>query len=347
MADEARPVQVSTAFVEEKSVPLEVHATGTVEPLRTITVRPQVGGVLERVLFTEGDDVREGQVLFEIDRRPLEAELKRAESERAQYVARLQNADRQARRSEDLIRSGLATQSQYDDLRTAADVLRATVDTDTQLVEAARLQWEHATIRSPITGRTGGLLVHAGNVVRVDDTPLVSINQIQPIQVRFPVPAMYLPDVRKSGGSAGVRVLPSREREREVRGVLSFVDNAVNTDTGTVLCKARFENQDGALWPGQFADVVMSLRADSHAVTVPSMAVQSGQDGPFVFVVKPDMTVEARNVEVQRSYEGWAVVTKGVAVGEQLVADSLVRLAPGSRIEVRSARKSSADGAKP
>ena len=336
----AATVPVVTAHVEEKAVDIEARAIGSVEPIQKVSIRSQVGGILTKIAFREGEDVREGQLLFEIDSRPLESDLRRAEATLGRDQAQLQNAERQVKRYEELAQRDFVARQQYEDVRTAAEVMTATVKVDAEAVANARLLLDYATIRAPIVGRTGALMNHLGDVIKANDLPLVVINQLQPILVRFAVPAERIPDIKDAGGTnLLVRVWTSGERRKEHRGVLCFVDNAVDPDTGTILLKGQFENADAALWPGQFLDVALVMRTEPHALTLPSEAVQTGQSGLFVFVVKPDMTVEKRTVEVERTLDGTTVIGKGLSAGEPVVIDGQLRLVSGSRVEVRSEAK--------
>ena len=343
----ALPAPVATAFVREKPMDLTVRAIGAVEPMQKVSIRAQVTGILTKIAFQEGDEVREGQLLFEIDPRSFEADLKRAEATLARDQAQMENTERQAKRYEELVQKDFVTKAQYDDARTGADVLRATVNADKQAVENARLQLERATLRSPINGRTGNLLAHEGDAIKANDAPLVVINQIKPILVRFAVPSDRLPEIQKYSAATNLQVVAGRAAGSAMgrKGVLCFVNNEVDSDTGTVLLKARFENADSALWPGQYMDVELVLTTEANALTVPAEAVQPAQDGLIVLVVKSDMTVEKRIVVIRRTVEGTAVVSGGLAAGEQVVTDGQLRLVPGAKVEIRAGQKT--DEAKP
>lgn len=332
-------VPVRTSLVEERSSAVVVKAVGTVEPVQTVAVRAQVGGLLTKVGFNEGDFVKAGAILFEIDPRTFQADVKRAEAALARDEAQLANAERQAKRYEELISKDFVAKSQYDEVMTTVEVLKATVRVDRESVESARLQLERSTITAPITGRTGSLLVHAGDLIKANDVSLVSINQIKPILVRFSVPASNLPEIRRRMAETNlvVRVGPSGEPGQQFEGTLCFIDNSVGENTGTIRLKARFDNEDTALWPGQFLDVALILRTDPKALAVPSAAVQTGQEGLFVFVVKKDgneMKVEKRVVTVVRTADGLSIVGSGLTAGEEVVTDGQVRLVPGSKIEI-------------
>ncbi|MEI6970757.1 MAG: efflux RND transporter periplasmic adaptor subunit [bacterium] len=337
----AGPVPVRTALVEERSSDVTVKAVGTVEPVQTVAVRSQVGGILAKIGFKEGDDVTVGTVLFEIDPRTFQAELKRAEAAVARDEAQLANAERQARRYEELISKDFVAKSQYEEIMTGVEVLRATVRVDRETAEAARLQLERSSIVAPFTGRTGALLVHAGDLVKANDVPLVQINQIKPILVRFAVPASNLPEIRRRMAVAPLTARVSRPEEpgRAHEGALCFVDNAVDADTGTILLKARFDNEDNVLWPGQFMDVTLVTETEPKALTAPSAAIQTGQDGLYVFMVRKDMSAERRPVTVLRTVDGTVVIGGGLAAGDEIVVDGQVRLVPGSKVEIIKERK--------
>ncbi len=331
-------VPVTAAPAERRAVPFTIEAPGAVEPLQTVSVQSQIGGVLERVNFREGDEVHEGQVLFEIDPRPYRAALAQATAVLARDQAQLESARADAGRFQALAEKEYVTKQQYEQSRANADALAATVAADQAAVETARLNLQYATIRAPITGRAGSLLVRAGNLVRQNSgTPLVIINQIEPILVRFPVPASYLGQIRRfRGKELAMRARPARDGPVS-QGTLSFVDNAVDTATGTILLKGRFPNKDGALWPGEFVNVALELYVDQNALVVPSSAVISGQQGPYVFVVKSDQTTEVRNVRVARAADDLTVLQDGVEPGEQVVTEGQLRLTTGARVQIQPA----------
>jgi membrane fusion protein, multidrug efflux system len=340
-------VPVTVAQVEKKTVPQQVTAIGTVEPMHSVQVRTQVGGTLVAVHFREGQEVNRGDLLFTVDPRPYQAALAQAESAVQRDRAKLIDAEANARRYEDLAKKEYVTQQQAESARADAASLKATVAADQAAVEAARLNLAYCTIRSPVTGRTGSLLVHAGNVVKANDATLVVIDQMQPIYVSFSVPERVLPQLRaRQGEQLAVTARLSDQKPGDVpessairgeaeQGVLTFVDNAVNTVTGTILLKASFDNKDEALWPGSFAMATVTLGELRDATVAPSQAVQRGQQGQYVFVVKQDGTVESRPVVVAMQDERVAVIEKGLAPGEVVVTDGQLRLAPGSRVQVK------------
>jgi multidrug efflux system membrane fusion protein len=330
------PVPVTAAVAERRSVPRLLQATGTVEPVATVAVKSQVTGVLQRVLFSEGQDVRAGQVLFEVDPRPYRAALEGAQAALARDVAQLATVRENARRLTEL-GPDYATRQQIEQAQANADALAATVRADSAALEAARLELQYATIRSPISGRAGSLLVRAGNLVRANEgDPLVVINQLSPILVRFALPATHLTDIRRyRPETLTVRARPAGGEESE--GTLAFLDNAVDTTTGTILLKGRFENADRTLWPGQFVTVTLQLDVDDGALVVPSRAVIEGQQGAYVFVVKSDRTTEVRNVRVARAAGDITVLDGGVEPGERVVTDGQLRLTAGAKVEVKEA----------
>jgi multidrug efflux system membrane fusion protein len=342
------PVPVTVAVVEQKALPVEVRAIGNVQPSETVTVRARVGGILAKVHFREGQQVEEGQLLMTLDRGPLEAALRQAQATLARSRAQLENARRDAARYAELAARGFVAQQEYDRFRTAAEALEATVAADRAVVENARLQLGYATIRAPMTGRTGALLVHEGDLIKANDTTLVVINRIRPVDVSFALPERELPEVRRyrARGALAVVVL-SPEGEPLGRGELSFIDNRVDPATGTIQLKASFPNADGALWPGQFVNVAVTLTTQPDAIVVPTPAVQHGQEGAYVFVVKPDQTVESRPVTVAREQGGETVVAAGVAPGETVVTEGQLRLVPGARVEARAAAPAATGGAAP
>jgi len=337
-------VPVAVARVERRDVPVTLDATGTVEPIRTAVVAAQVDGILKRVAFREGDNVRAGQVLFEIDPRPYQAALDQTEGVLGRDAAQAANADKDAARIEALAAKDYVTLQQLDQARAAAGALAATLRADSAAVERARLDLQYATIRAPIEGRAGGLLLREGNLVRASaGTPLVVINQLAPILVRFAVPSTYLPDIRRRAGRRlDVRATPIGDTAME-RGVLTFLDNAVDSLTGTIQLKAEFPNRDGALWPGALVRVQLELDVERGAVVVPLTAVMNGQQGSFVYVIGGDRKAELRRVQVERSTDTIAVLRSGVAAGETVVTDGQLRLTDGTRVAPRNDSTAAAD----
>ncbi len=339
-------IPVTVARVVEKEMPLEVTAVGTVEAYSTVAVRAQVTGEMKAVNFRQGDDVEAGQVLFMLDRRPLEAALNQAEANLQRDTAQLANAKVIAQRMEDLVERGVGTREQRDTARTTAAALEAVVGANTAAVENAGVQLQYATIRAPISGRTGALMVNAGNLVRANDqTPLVVINQVSPIYVSFGIPEALLTSLRQFMAQRELEVLatPPNEPGPPARGRITFVDNQVDQTTGTIRIKATFPNADHSLWPGQFVNVVIHMATDPRAIVVPSVSVQAGPEGQYVYVVKNDQTVEMRKVVVRRTAGPETILQEGVKPGETVVTDGQLRLVPGSRISVKDDSTQKAD----
>jgi len=336
----APPVPVTITKVMRKPMPLELSAIGTVEASSSVAIRAQLTGELTSVNFKEGEDVQQGQVLFTLDRRPLEAALKQAEAALARDQAQLANATAQAQRSKELAERGIATREQVDTTRTAAAALEATVGADRAAIENATVQLQYATIKSPISGRTGVLMVHPGNLVRANDAaPLVVINQVTPVQVAFGIPERQLALLKQHLAQNTLRVEAKSQGDtgQPAVGRIAFVDNSVDQTTGMIRIKGTFANGDRRLWPGQFVNVVTMLATDPEALVVPSVAIQSGQQGAYVFVVKDDRTVELRPVAVARTNGNESIVEKGLKDGETVVTDGQLRLVPGSRISDKTA----------
>jgi multidrug efflux system membrane fusion protein len=322
----------------QKAVPVQIRAVGNAEPFATVSVKSQVTGVLMKAHFKEGQDVKQGQLLFTIDPRPLEAAVKQAEANLARDVAQLKNLREQVKRYAELVEKQYVSREQYDQIRTNADAMEAVVDADRAALDNAKVQLSYCYIYAPVEGRLGSLLVNEGNLVRVNDgTPLVVINQVSPMNVTFSVPENHLADLKRHMAQGQLKVaasFPSDEGHPEI-GVLEFVDNTVDRATGTIKLKGVFTNRERRLWPGQFINVALTLRTHSGAVVIPSEAVQVGQEGQHVFVVKPDKTVEVRPVTLESTNEGEAVIAKGLAPGEQIVREGQFLLGPGSRIEIK------------
>jgi len=358
------PVRVATA--EAKTLPIEIHAIGNVEAYNTISVKSQIGGILMNVNFKEGDPVRQGQLLFEIDPRPyeeaikqIEANLQRddalakqAEANLARDVAEEKYYREQAERYLLLAKQGVVSRQQADqavsdaDSRTAAlnadkaaiDSARSAVVADRAALSNAKLQLSYCSIYSPVDGRSGNISVKVGNLVKATDVELVTVTQIQPIYVTFTVPEKRLPAIRERmrSGSLPVRAIVQGGSAESDTGTLTFINNAVDQTTATIKLKGTFANAASHLWPGQFVDVVLTLGQRPNLVTVPTRAVQLGQGGSYVFVLKADQTVELRTVVTGDTVGGLVEVQKGVQPGEQVVVDGHVRLAGGSRVRVLS-----------
>jgi membrane fusion protein, multidrug efflux system len=332
-------VPVTITKVVQKDVPIEITAVGSAEAYSSVAIRAQLTGELTSVNFQQGDDVQAGQVLFNLDQRPLEATLHQAEANLARDTAQQNNAKAQAQRYLDLAQRGLATKEQLGTTAATAEALDATVAADRAAVENARVQLQYATIKSPIAGRTGSLIVSVGNLVRANDqTSLVVINQITPIYVTFGIPETALSDLKKymARGSLRVEAQAPNDDAQPATGRITFVDNQVDQTTGTIKVKGTFQNENRSLWPGQFLNVVVTLTKDPNAIVVPTTAVQTGPQGQYIFTVKPDNTVDLRPVTVGRAAGTETVITEGVVPGETIVTDGQLRLVPGSRIIVKA-----------
>ncbi|MEI6514659.1 MAG: efflux RND transporter periplasmic adaptor subunit [bacterium] len=343
----AAPIPVLLTNATTMTMPVEIRTFGTVEPMSTVAVKSQITGILSNVLFSEGQEVKEGDLLFVIDPRPAEATLRQAEAALSRDRVQLENAVKEAERQESLLAKGISAQDVRDTAVTTAETLKAAVRADEAAMDYARLQVGYCSIRSPVSGRTGNLMIHRGNLVKADDAPLVTINQIHPILVRFTLPQQELARVRagsKRGEIAVLATLSDAEAKPEP-GILTFIDNTVEESTGTIQLKARFENATSALWPGQFATVVLQLARQENVVTVPETAIMPGQKGAYVYVKDSQDKVNPRSVTVDRTVSGISVITSGLTAGEEVVVDGQLRLKPGSLVTSRSS--SSPPDAKP
>ncbi len=335
------PVPVTVATVEEGPAPYVVSADGQVEPMQTVAVKPQVSGVILSVDFTEGQDVVQGQPLFHIDPRPYQAALAQAQANLARDAAQAENSERDAQRYRKLVAEDYVTQSQADQAMATASAQAAVVKADSAAVESAQLNLSYTVIRAPIAGRTGSLLAHVGNLVVANSaSPLVIINQIHPILVRFSIPGSILPLVQEYGrrDTLEVTVDPVEgDSAGAEQGKLTFVNNAVDTLTGTVLLKARFANADRELWPNEYVRARLQLYVQKNAVIIPSSAPVTEQNGSFVFVVDSAHKAERRAVVVERSVGNDVVVSKGLRPGETVVVDGQSRLFEGASVMIKNA----------
>jgi len=366
------PTPVTVAMAEMRDIPIQVREVGSVEPVAVIAVKAQIGGELNRVFFREGEDIKKGQQLFEIDPRPYQQALdqaeaalekdtalvSQAEANLARDRASAANAKAQARRYAGLAAEGVISKDQNDSYQTTSQVqeeavradqaaltsAQASLVADKSAIETAKLNLSYCYIRSPIDGRAGSLLIQAGNLIKANDAALVNINQLQPVYVTFSAPEQLLPEIRRYSAERPLTVTATSIADASSRpitaiGRLSFIDNTVDASTGTIKLKATFPNTDHALWPGQFVNAVMTLRTVDHAVVVPSEAIQAGQKGQFAFVVKPDQTVESRIVTVGQTLDSQIVVQSGIMAGETVVTDGQLRLFPGAKVRIAPAAK--------
>jgi len=339
------PTPVSVTTVHRTTMPYVLTSNGVVEPLQTVSVEAQVSGILQRVAFSEGQDVHVGDVLFQIDSRPYVATLNQARGQLARDEAQAANARREAARYDALVQQGYVTRSQTDQAAATAASAAAAVEADRATVAKAQVDVSNCTIRAPITGRTGSLLVRQGNVVKASGDPLVVINQIQPILVRFTVPQSQFPDIQKyysANKALTVLVSPSEGSSTTYNGTLSFVDNNVDANSGTVLLKAKFDNAQGTLWPGQFVKVALQLYVDANALTVPAAAVLTSQQGTYVFTVDQKNSAKMQPVQVARTVDSVAVIGSGLAEGERVILTGQSRLISGAKVSIKGAGGSTA-----
>jgi multidrug efflux system membrane fusion protein len=333
----AQAVPVTVGKVELRTVPYTLQANGTVEPMQTVAIEPQVGGIITKVLFREGDDVKEGQPLFEIDPRPYQATLDQAQAVVERDRAQLASASSDVARYGALVEKNYVTSQQMEQVKTTAAALKATLASDEAMAQQARLNLQYATIRAPISGRAGSLQVRVGYLARIPAaTPLVTINQIHPILVRFAVPAASLQRIRQYASTTlPVSAHPASSPGSASSGMLSFVDNAIDTTTGTILLKGTFENKDGALWPGEFVTATLQLFQQQNAIVVPTQAVVEGQNGNFLFVINADSTATQRQITVDRAAGDVTIISQGVKPGEQVVTDGQLRLNTGTKVQIK------------
>ena len=352
-------------------MPVVISAVGTAEAISTVDVRSQVSGQLSEIDFTEGQEVRKGQLLFALDPRPFEAALRQAEGVLARDVAQEKSAEAQRERSDALSTEGLISRQDHDVQVAAASALEATVATDQAQVDQARLSLQNARISAPMDGRTGALMVHPGDLINATATaPLVTINQISPIYITFRVPGRFLADIQRyqtqnpltviatPQASASPGAPPASTSENvgpagsvstagavppgpTAEGTVAFIDNSVDSSTGAIKLKAKFPNVNRGLWPGLFAQVSLQLSTEERAIVVPAIAVQLSQQGQYVYVVKGDRTVEMRSVTVERQQGDQAIISSGLSAGEQVVTDGQLRLTPGARVTTSAPGKSS------
>lgn len=335
---EPLPVPVAAAAAAVKTVPVQVRSIGTVRVISTVSIRPRVAGELTAVHFKEGDTIEQGQRLFTIDPRPYETALQQAEATLARNSANLQGAELNLARL-DRLGPGSISVAEADTARVAVAAAKAAVAADRAAVKSARLQLEYTTITAPISGRTGAILITPGNLVSaMEANPLVVVNQLSPIDVQFAVPEGQLPAVAAALKERGPLRIEAdlRDGRPKAVGELDFIDNAVDVGTGTVFLKAEFPNADQRLWPGQFVDVLLTLGERPNSVVVPTPALQSGQQGQYVYAVGPDKTAVFKPVKVAFEVAGEAVIASGLTGGETVVTDGQLRLAPGSKVEVKN-----------
>jgi len=335
----APAVPVVMAPATRKPMPVRIDAIGTVQPIATVAVKSRVDGEIAEVKISDGQAVKAGDVLFVLDTRAAEAQLRQAEATLAKDRAQLENAKRDVGRYKPLTEKEFVSRQQLDTAQTNAAALEATMLADQAIIDTFKVQLTYYTIRSPIDGRVGTIALKTGNAVKAQDTiSLVTINQIKPIYVSYAVPQRELPGIRAAAGAGTVPVQATVPGDpgAPATGKIFFFDNQIDPTTGTISLKAIFDNADERLWPGEFVNVSSTLRVEADAITVPTSAVQVGQNGSYVFVVKPDNTVELRPVTVNRTVGNESVISKGLNADERVVTDGQLRLTNGSRVEIRT-----------
>ena len=344
-----RAVPVTAATVIRKEMPIEIKTFGNVQAKSSVQIKAEVDGALAKVHFRKGQNIRRGDLLFSIDPRSYQAALAQAQANLLRDRALLEHALLTAKRARELLQRGYIARSDFDKAQSEADALSATIKADEAAIAHAKLQVERCSIRSPINGKAGDLLVSEGALIKAKDMTMVVINQLRPIEVFFSIPQADLPAVRSEMSQRKLKVkayLPKDNRPPE-EGELFFIDNAIDKSTGSVQLAGTFDNERDLLWPGQYVLVTLVLAVQKDALVVPSIAVQNGQEGGFVFVVKPDRTVEVRPVTTRMAAGEETVIEKGLQAGEQVVTDGHLGLVPGTRIEIKNPASDKADGAIP
>ncbi len=332
------PVPVVASPALKKDMPVIIPGIGNVRASAEVSVKPRVSGQVAKVMFSEGQDVNVGDVLITIDPQPFEVALTQAKAQLEQAKSVEALAQIRVDRARGLEQSGAVAREEMDQLQSALRVAKANVEVENAAVRGAELQLSYCTIASPVHGRTGRRLVDAGNVVKADETDLVSIHQLRPIQVVFSLPEQHLGEIARQMrlGPLQVTFKPNENSRTEARGTLTFVDNTVKAATGTIDLKAEFPNDALTLWPGQFGEIVLTLSVEHNATVIPSSAIQTGQQGPFVYVVKADSTVDARPIKVERVLGDESVIKEGLKPGEVVVVDGQLRLTPGAKVTIKA-----------
>lgn len=336
-----KPVPVLASEAVTKDVPIEIATFGKVQALSTVVIKSQVTGVIMAAHFQKGQEVKKNQKLLELDERPLRAVLQQLEANKGRDEAQLRNARKELARQTELLKKGIASQSEFDKAEADEAAFSAAVKADEAAIDNAKVQLSYCTILSPIDGRAGDLVVDVGNLVKANDIDIVTIAQIRPIEVLFSIPQRDLPAVRKymAEGTLRARATIPGSGEDAEEGVVTFIDNTVSPTSGTIKLIAAFPNEKEKLWPGLYVDVALALTVQKNATVVPSQAVQSGRDGRYVFVIAPDAQgepiAEVRAVQVSRTSNNVAIIESGLKAGEQVVTDGQVRLLPGAKVAIR------------
>jgi len=331
------PVPVLMAKADVRDVPLTLEVAGRTEAFESVTVKARVDGQVQAVPFAEGQHVRRGDVLVRLDPADFQAKLRQAEANLARDQAQLAKARTDVGRYVALQSKGFVSEEKVGEMRTAAAAAEAVVNADQAAVDLARLQLEYATVRAPIDGVIGARLVFPGSAVKVNDTGLAVVNRVRPLYVTFAMPEKYLPRLRATIASSRAALktaisLPG-DKSTSFAGEVRFVDNTIDAATGTIVLKALLPNQGEALKPGQFVNVSMVLETVAQAITVPAEAVQQGPEGPFLFVVQADSSVQIRKVQLSATQSGLAIVAEGLQAGETVVTDGQLRLTPGAKVK--------------
>lgn len=338
----AVPIPVETVPVVLKAMPVKGETIGNVEAYSTVSIKSRIDGLIFKVHFKEGQMVHQGDLLFEIDPRDYEAQLRQAEANLARDKAQLEFAFTQEQRYQTLFQEGVVSKELYVQVHTNLNTTKAMISADEAAIESAKVKLDYCKITSPIDGVTGKLLIHEGNMIKANDvTPLVIINKIAPIYVIFSVLESQLSAIQKYKASGSLKTLVSinENKNKYYSGDLVFIDNTVDSSTGTIKLKASFPNNDRKLWPGQFANVTLVLYQQKDAVVVPSQAIQVGPSGQYVFVVKPDNTIEIRLVTVDRADAAETIIAKGLAEGENVVTVGQIRLTAGAKVQPKTAKE--------
>ena len=332
------PAPVIVASVEQRDIPLQITGIGNVEAYQTVQIRSQVNGQIEKIFFKEGNDVRQGQKLFELDKRPFEADLEKAIAQTKHDEATAENSRIQRERYTGLEKEGIVSHEQAGQFSAQAQADASAVEADKAAAQAARVQLQYTDILSPIDARAGALMINLGNLVKANDTPyLVQLNQITPIYVTFFVPESNLARVRErfSAGQLKVFAYPKGQTETPAVGRLTFIDNGVDTTTGMFKLKGTFENVDRKLWPGQFVDVALELSTEKNAILVPTPAIQTGQQGEYVYVVSSDNIAELRPVKTRGVFQNMTVIADGLNPGERVIVNGHLRVVPKGKVVVQ------------
>jgi membrane fusion protein, multidrug efflux system len=328
------PVMVETAHQE--TIPITLSGIGNVEAYQSISIKAQITGLITKVHFTQGQDVKKGDPLLDLDCRSVEAELKKAQANLLKDTAEAENARVEYKRYARLIEKNYVARQEYDRAVTNLQTLEATLKADKAIVDSSRVQMQYCSIYSPIDGRTGALKVDQGNIVNANDTEITTVNQIQPVKVSFAIPEKELADIKKHMTNERLQMQAFISGDtRPEAGELNFVDNFIDKTTGTIILKGVFANKDKRLLPGQYVDVVLNLANEKDAILVPSQSIEQAQEGQFVFVLMPDLTVAMRTVTIGRTFQNETVILNGLKPGERVVTDGQMQLKPGTKVSIK------------